>query len=74
MGQTLERAYIIKAMSATQSYAAVPHIVRIYREQGGDSWNTYAIVAIIELARTNGKNSDVPIELKDEIIFRPSAI
>lgn len=48
------------------SYAAVPHIVRIYREQGGDSWNTYAIVAIIELARTNGKNSDVPIELKDD--------
>jgi len=42
------------------SYAAVPHIVRIYRKRGGIDWNAYAIVAIIEFARTEGKNPDVP--------------
>jgi hypothetical protein len=42
------------------SYAAVPHLVRIYRERGTINWNTYAIVATIELARAQGKNPDVP--------------
>jgi hypothetical protein len=42
------------------SYAAVPHLVRIYRQRGAVDWNTYAIVAIIELARGRGKNPDVP--------------
>ena len=42
------------------SYAAVPFLVRIYQERGAIDWNTYAIVAIIELARTEGKNPDVP--------------
>lgn len=42
------------------SYAAVPFLVRIYQERGVIDWNTYAIVAIIELARTEGKNPDVP--------------
>ena len=42
------------------SYAAVPHIVRIYRKRGVIDWNTYAIVAIIELARTEGKNPGIP--------------
>ena len=42
------------------SYAAVPHMVRIYRKRGVVDWNAYAIVAIIELARTEGKNPDVP--------------
>lgn len=46
------------------SYAAVPHLVRIYRERGIVDWNTYAIVAIIELARKEGKNPDVPNWLK----------
>jgi hypothetical protein len=32
------------------SYAAVPHLVRIYRERSAIDWNTYAIVAVIELA------------------------
>jgi hypothetical protein len=42
------------------SYAAVPHLVRIYRQTGVLDWNTYAIVAIIELARGRCKNPDVP--------------
>jgi hypothetical protein len=42
------------------SYAAVPHIVRIHRERGLDDWNTYALVAVIELARGKGKNPVYP--------------
>jgi hypothetical protein len=42
------------------SYAAVPHLVRIYRKRGAIDWNTYAIVAVIELARYDGENPEVP--------------
>lgn len=42
------------------SYAAVPHLVRIYQNSGKIDWNIYAIVATIELARNVGKNPDVP--------------
>jgi len=42
------------------SYAAVPYLVRIYRKRGLIDWNTYAIVAVIELARGEGKNPEVP--------------
>jgi hypothetical protein len=42
------------------SYAAVPHLVRIYRQRGVLDWNTYAIVAIVELARGRGENPEVP--------------
>lgn len=42
------------------SFAAVPFLVRSYQERGALDWNTYAIVAIIELARKDGKNPDVP--------------
>jgi hypothetical protein len=38
------------------SYAAVPHIVAIHRKRGVVDWNTYAIVACIESARTEMKN------------------
>jgi len=48
------------------SYAAVPHLVRIYRQQGTLDWNTYAIVATIELARAQGKNPDVPDWLAED--------
>jgi hypothetical protein len=48
------------------SYAAVPHLVRIYRERSGDCWNTYAIVAIIELARGIEKNPVVPKWLEED--------
>lgn len=42
------------------SSAAVPFLVTSYQERGALDWNTYAIVAIIELARKDGKNPDVP--------------
>ncbi|MHB8487129.1 MAG: hypothetical protein ACYDCM_15565 [Candidatus Acidiferrales bacterium] len=50
----------------TASYAAVPHLVRIYRRRGVIDWNTYAVVAVIELARDNGKNPEVPEWLAED--------
>ncbi len=47
------------------SYAAVPHLVRIYRLRSVIDWNTYAMVAIIELARGQGKNPQVPDWLEE---------
>lgn len=41
------------------SYVAVPHLVRIHRLRAKADWNTYAIVATIELARGKGGNPDV---------------
>jgi hypothetical protein len=46
------------------SYAAVPHIVRIYRERRGDRWRTFGLVALIELARGRSRNPEVPNWLK----------
>jgi hypothetical protein len=48
------------------SYATVPHLVRIYRKRRAIDWNTYAIVAVIELARDNLKNPEVPKWLEDD--------
>jgi hypothetical protein len=48
------------------SYAAVPHLVRIYRKGGVIGWNTYAIVAVVELARDEGKNPQVPKWLEQD--------
>jgi len=48
------------------SYAAVPHLVRIHGERKLDDWNTYALVAVIELARGKGNNPEVPDWLKEE--------
>jgi hypothetical protein len=42
------------------SFVAVPHLVRIYRRRGIPDWNTYAVVATIELARGKGGNPEVP--------------
>ena len=42
------------------SYAAIPHLVDIYPRRGRPDWNTYAIVAIIELARKEGTNPSLP--------------
>lgn len=42
------------------SFAAVPFIVRNYRKRGVLDWNTFAIVAIIELAHKERNNPDVP--------------
>ncbi len=48
------------------SYAALPHLVRIYRQRGVLDWNIYAIVAVIELARERGKNPQVSEWLKED--------
>lgn len=48
------------------SFGAVPFLVRSYRKRAVLDWNTYAIVAIIELARKEGKNPDVPRWIEDD--------
>lgn len=48
------------------SFAAVPHIVRMYCSRGALDWNAYGIVATVELARNEAENPDVPEWLKDE--------
>ena len=48
------------------SFAVVPFLVRSYRERDVLDWNTYAMVAIIELARNQGKNPDVPLWIADD--------
>ena len=48
------------------SYAAVPQLVRIYRNAGVIDWNTYAIVAVIELARDDDKNPPIPKWLEED--------
>ena len=47
------------------SYAAVPHLVRIFGQRKFADWNTYAMVAIIELSRAKGSNPDVPAWLAE---------
>ncbi len=42
------------------SYAAVPELVRIHRTVSAADWNLYAMVAIIELSRTESQNPEVP--------------
>lgn len=48
------------------SYAAVPQLVRIYKSRGVIDWNTYAIAAIIDLARGEKENPAVPRWLEEE--------
>lgn len=50
------------------SYAAVPHLVRIYRERSEIDWNTFAIVAIIELARPEEGNPSLPTWLAEDYL------
>jgi hypothetical protein len=50
------------------SYASVPHLVRIHRTSGVVDWNTYAIVAIIELARGKDNNPEVPTWLEEDYL------
>ena len=42
------------------SYAAVPHLVRIHRERELLDWNTYALVAAVEVAREAKGNPALP--------------
>jgi hypothetical protein len=48
------------------SYASVPHLLRIHRTNGIVDWNTYAMVAIIELARGKGDNPELPTWLEED--------
>jgi hypothetical protein len=48
------------------SYSAVPELVRIHRRRGAAGWNTYAMTAIIELARTERGNPEVPDWLRED--------
>lgn len=48
------------------SYAAVPELVRIHRSGGAADWNLDAMVAIIELARTESQNPELPVCLQDD--------
>lgn len=48
------------------SYAAVPELVRIHRSGSAADWNLYAMVATIELARTESRNPEVPNWLQDD--------
>jgi hypothetical protein len=48
------------------SYATVPELVRIHRSGGAADWNLYAMVAIIELARTESQNPELPDWLRDD--------
>lgn len=48
------------------SYAAVVELVKIHRMGGAAGWNLYALVAIIELARTESQNPEVPEWLRED--------
>jgi hypothetical protein len=50
------------------SYAAVPELVRIHHTGVAADWNLYAIVAIIELARTETQNPEVPDWLREDYL------
>lgn len=47
------------------SYAAVPHLVRIHEARGVSDWNTYGLLATIELARDYNRNPDLPTYLRE---------
>jgi hypothetical protein len=47
------------------SYAAVPHLVRVHESRGVPDWNTYGLLASIELARDYGRNPDLPAYLQE---------
>jgi hypothetical protein len=46
------------------SYAAVPHLVRIHASRRTRDWNTYALVAMIDEARRDGRNPELPAGLR----------
>jgi hypothetical protein len=48
------------------SYAAVPELGRIHRSGAAVYWNLYAMVAIIELARSESQNLEVPDWLRED--------
>ncbi|HTW60728.1 MAG TPA: hypothetical protein VMD55_02910 [Terracidiphilus sp.] len=56
------------------SFAAIPEIVRSYCDRGVPDGNAYAMIAVIELARSKGENPDVPEWLREEYFAAISAL
>jgi hypothetical protein len=50
------------------SYATVPELVRIHRNGRAADWNLYGMVAIIELARTESQNPELPDWLREDYL------
>ena len=50
------------------SYAAVPELVRIHGERKQSDWNTFALVATIELAREDARNPPIPAWLETDYV------
>ena len=48
------------------SYAVIPELVRIHRNVSAADWNLYAMTAIIELARTEPHNPELPEWLRED--------
>lgn len=48
------------------SYAAIPHIVRITRNQKLLDWNPFALTVAIELVRGTGRNPELPDWLRGD--------
>jgi hypothetical protein len=48
------------------SYAAIPELVRIHRSGSAADWNLYTMVAVIELARTEPHNPELPDWLRED--------
>ncbi len=45
------------------SYATVPHLVKMCRERSGTTWsgwNVCALIGVIDIARRNGTNPEIP--------------
>ena len=47
------------------SYAAIPHLAKIIRDQKIHDWNPFRLTVAIELVRGEGKNPELPDWLKD---------
>lgn len=47
------------------SFAAVPYLIDIHDRRGVPDWNTYALAAVIELARDAPENPKLPAVLKE---------
>ncbi len=48
------------------SYTAVPHLVRLHLTKASTNWQFLGMVATIETSRWNGKNPEIPPELRDD--------
>jgi hypothetical protein len=48
------------------SYAAVPYLVKIQRNRTSAGWNTYALITLIELMRTEPRNPELPTWLEQD--------